>query len=58
MRLSDIGGLLPYHSVVDTGTVLGGLNRMIDDVTAGHQVFYDIYSEADRRDDLLVSTRN
>ena len=51
MRLSDIGGLLPYHSAVDTGTVLGGLNRMIDDVIAGHRVFYDLYSEADRRDD-------
>lgn len=51
MRVSDIGGLLPYHSAVDTGTVLGGLNRMIDDVAAGRQVFYDLYSEADRRDD-------
>ena len=51
MRVSEIGGLLPYHSAVDTGTVLGGLNRMIDDVTAGRQVFYDFYSEADRRDD-------
>lgn len=51
MRLSDIGDLLPYHSAVDTGTVLGGLNRMIDDVVAGRQVFYDIYSEADRRAD-------
>ncbi|QCM08637.1 alpha/beta hydrolase (plasmid) [Agrobacterium tumefaciens] len=51
MRLSDIGGLLPYHSAVDTGTVLGGLNRMIDDVAAGRQLFYDLYSEADRRDD-------
>lgn len=51
MRVSDIGGLLPYHSAVDTGTVLGGLNRMIDDFTAGRQVFYDLYSEADKRDD-------
>jgi acetyl esterase/lipase len=51
MTLSDIGGLLPYHSAIDTGTVLGGLNRMIDDVAAGNQVFYDIYSEADRRED-------
>lgn len=51
MRVSGIGGLLPYHSAVDTGTVLGGLNRMIDEVAAGRQVFYDLYSEADRRDD-------
>lgn len=51
MKVSDIGGLLPYHSAVDTGTVLGGLNRMIDEVATGRQVFYDLYSEADRRDD-------
>jgi acetyl esterase/lipase len=51
MKLSEIGGLLPYHSAVDTGTVLGGLNRMIEDVAAGHQVFYDIYTEADKRAD-------
>lgn len=51
MKVSDIAGLLPYHSAVDTGTVLGGLNRMIDDVVAGRRVFYDLYSEADRRDD-------
>lgn len=51
MKVSDIGGLLPYHSAVDTGTVLGGLNRMIDDVATGRQVFYDLYSEADKRDD-------
>ncbi len=51
MELSGIGELLPYHSAVDAGTVLGGLNRMIDDVAAGRQVFYDIYPETDKRDD-------
>lgn len=51
MRLNDIDGLLPYHSAVDTGTVLGGLNRMIEDVTADRQVFYGIYSEAEKRSD-------
>jgi acetyl esterase/lipase len=51
MKLSEIGGLLPYHSAVDTGTVLGGLNRMIEDVAVGNQVFYDIYTEADKRED-------
>lgn len=45
MSLNGIGGLLPYHSAVDTETVLGGLNRMIDDVEGGQQVFYDIYSD-------------
>ena len=33
MRLGDIGSLLPYHSHVDPETVVGALNRMIDDVS-------------------------
>ena len=45
MRLSDIGSLLPYHSHVDPKTVVGALNRMIDDVNNGHVVFYPFYSE-------------
>ena len=44
MRLSDLGALLPYHSHVDSASVLDGLNRMIDDVHAGRSVFYDIYT--------------
>lgn len=40
MRLSDIGSLLPYHSHVNPKTVVGALNRMIDDVNTGHAVFY------------------
>ncbi|MBU1315834.1 MAG: alpha/beta hydrolase [Alphaproteobacteria bacterium] len=51
MSLSAISGLLPYHSAVDTGAVLGGLNRMIEDVAAGRQVFYDIHTEAAKRAD-------
>ncbi|NML74735.1 alpha/beta hydrolase [Rhizobium sp. S-51] len=51
MKLSEIGRLLPYHSAVETGPVLGGLNRMIEDVAAGQQVFYDIYFDADKRAD-------
>lgn len=43
MPLSQIGQLLPYHSAVDTGTVVAGLNRMIDDAAAGQTVFHDIY---------------
>jgi acetyl esterase/lipase len=49
--LSDIASLLPYHSHVDTLSVLGGINRMIDDVADGRKVFYDIYSEAEKRAD-------
>jgi len=49
MRLRDIGSLLPYHSHVDPGTVVAGLNRLIDDVNGGNLVFYEIYGEAEKR---------
>ena len=50
MRLSDIGSLLPYHSHVDPKTVVGALNRMIDDVNSGHAVFYPFYSEEQKQE--------
>ncbi len=50
MRLSDIGSLLPYHSQVDPETVVGALNRMIDDVNKGNAVFYPFYSEEQRQE--------
>jgi acetyl esterase/lipase len=51
MRLGNIGSLLPYHSHVDATTVVAGLNHMIDEVSNGRPVFYDIYSEAQKRAD-------
>jgi acetyl esterase/lipase len=51
MRLSEIGSLLPYHSQVDPRVVVDGLNRIIDDVSAGRQVFHSFYTaEQQRRD--------
>jgi acetyl esterase/lipase len=50
MRLSKIGSLLPYHSQVDPETVVGALNRMIDDVDNGQAVFYPFYSEDQKRE--------
>lgn len=50
MRLSAIGSLLPYHSHVDPETVVGALNRMIDDVNSGHAVFYPFYSEGQKQE--------
>jgi acetyl esterase/lipase len=51
MRLSAMGSLLPYHSHVSTDVVIASLNRMIDDATAGRSVFYDFYSDAEKRAD-------
>src|SRR5271166_5917979 len=38
MPLSDVGALLPYHSHVRPDEVVGALNRMIDDATAGKMI--------------------
>ncbi len=51
IRLGDIGSLLPYHSHVDSKTVLAGLNHIIDEVNSGRLVFYDFYTEAHKRAD-------
>jgi BD-FAE len=49
LQLRDIGSLLPYHSHVDPGTVVDGLNHMIADVNSGRIVFYDFYTAVERR---------
>lgn len=56
-RLSDFASLLPYHTQVDAGDVVAGLNRLIDDAGAGRQVFIDIYTAAEKaRDPTKVDT--
>jgi len=49
MPLSDVGSLLPYHMHVDPGVVISSLNRMIDQASAGRTVFYDIYTDTQKR---------
>lgn len=51
MPLAEIDELLPYHSHVQPRVVVGAMNRMIDDVHAGRQVFHSFYSEAEQRRD-------
>lgn len=51
MRLKAFSTLLPYHSHVDAGSIVTGLNRMIDDVRKGKPVFYDIYTDAQKQAD-------
>jgi acetyl esterase/lipase len=53
MRLTEIGSLLPYHSHVEPSVVAAGLNRIIDDVNAGQQVFYAFYTEEQQRRDPM-----
>src|SRR4030095_15295383 len=49
MRLQSIGSLLPYHSHVDPAEVVGGLNRIIEDVDSGSTVFYDFYTDQEEK---------
>jgi hypothetical protein len=63
LTLRRIGTLLPYHTHVDPSVVVASLNRMIDDVSAGRTVFYDIYTagqkqaESSRKDTGLFFLR-
>jgi acetyl esterase/lipase len=50
-RLSGFASLLPYHQNVEPQDVVKGLNRLIDDVDAGRQVFYDFYTDAEKKQD-------
>ena len=55
MRLQDVGSLLPYHSHVDPATVVGGLNRIIEDVNNGRPVFYDFYTDEEKKQEPTKS---
>jgi acetyl esterase/lipase len=50
LRLRDVSSLLPYHTHVDPATVVSALNHMIDDVNKGQSVFYDFYTENEKRE--------
>jgi acetyl esterase/lipase len=49
--LSDIGLLMPYHSHVEPNDVAGALNHMIDEVNAGKTIFYDFYTDEQKKQD-------
>jgi acetyl esterase/lipase len=51
MRLSEIASLLPYHSHVSPMVVVSALNHMIDDARNEKTIFYNIYSDAQKRDE-------
>jgi acetyl esterase/lipase len=49
LPLRNVGTLLPYHTHVDPPVVVASFNRMIDDVSAGRTVFYDIYTAGQKQ---------
>ena len=50
MPLSSLGSLLPYHSHVRPEIVVGALNHMIDEANSGRPIFYDFYTEAEKKE--------
>lgn len=51
MRLADVARLLPYHNYVTGERAVETINKMIDYVSDGNRLFYDIYSDAEKRAD-------
>jgi len=49
--LSDVSSLMPYHSHVEPAVVVGALNHMIDEANAGRTIFYNFYTEEQKRQD-------
>jgi acetyl esterase/lipase len=49
--LSNVRSLMPYHSHVDPDMVVAALNRMIDEVRDGKKIFFDLYTEQQKRMD-------
>lgn len=50
-RLSDMASLMPYHNNVNPANSVDAVNSLIDDVSAGKTVFYDFYTEEQKRND-------
>jgi acetyl esterase/lipase len=56
MLLNDIDGLLPYHSHIDSGTTVRVVNHMIGEVAAGKTIFYEFYTDEQKRQDPTKET--
>lgn len=50
-QLSNAGSLMPYHSHVNPGIVVGAINHMIDEVANGNKIFYNFYTDAQKKQD-------
>ncbi len=50
MPLSEMGSLLPYHTNIRPDLAVSSINRMIDDIAAGRQVFFDFYTDGQKLD--------
>ena len=51
MTLSQVGSMLIYHNYVNTDTTLDVIGTMRKEVKDGKKIFYDIYTEEEKRRD-------
>ncbi len=51
MRLDAVAALMPYHTHIDPASTVGALNHMVDDASQGRPIYFDIYTDAERRAD-------
>ncbi|MGW8145169.1 MAG: alpha/beta hydrolase, partial [Anaerolineales bacterium] len=51
MPLRNVGSLMPYHSHVEPDIVIDAINHMIDDANDGKSIFYDFYSDEQKKKD-------
>ena len=49
MPLSQVGSMLIYHNYVNTDTTLDVLGTMRKEVKDGKKIFYDIYTEEEKK---------
>lgn len=56
MTMFDVPEMHLWHTNLDVYEMVNGINRMIDDRNNGNKVFYDIYSETERK--LEISKKN
>ena len=51
MKMKDVYTLNLWHTNLNPHEEVEGLNRLIDDINKGYKVFYDIYSEEEKKKD-------
>ncbi|GHV58296.1 hypothetical protein FACS189460_5830 [Deltaproteobacteria bacterium] len=49
MKLSNIDSLLPYHNNINPATTVSVINYLLDEVADRQTIFYDIYTDAEKR---------
>jgi len=50
-RITDVASLMPYHQNVNPAVVVNALNYMIKEVRDGKTIFYDFYTEQQKKAD-------